>query len=186
MWPLRGSSLIILHVLMYPSCKGWIWVWRRERLWPWWEAAAVGRAPPSSCWRGSMTRWMGKWWENNCTPTLCALPHTDASSPTDSWVMISCPVLSSTLLLWSPCNGCSYLDYCINIYLVEREMNTVACCLVSCCHMAFLNTMCTIAGFLVRLCLSLNDLFCQNFFFFCCFNWISTSIQNWCKTNDQS
>ena len=57
-------SLTTLHGPMCPSSKGWTCRWRRERLWPWWGAAAVERAPPSSCWRGSMTPGTDKWWED--------------------------------------------------------------------------------------------------------------------------
>ena len=41
---------------------GWAWRWRRARRWPWWAAAAAGRARWSSSWSGSMTPWLAQWW----------------------------------------------------------------------------------------------------------------------------
>lgn len=68
-WDSRTWSSTTRHAPTCPSCKAWSWRWRRGRPWLWWGAAAVGRVPPSSCWRGSTTPEKAEWYRDKRTLT---------------------------------------------------------------------------------------------------------------------
>lgn len=56
--------------------------WRPARRWPSWAAAAAGRAPACSCWRGSTTPITAEWWgSQRQLQLLTAVGWSDSTEP---------------------------------------------------------------------------------------------------------